>query len=174
MYWSTSPMTGAVSHAITIILQFWVPFQSSWQLKSISVRRKCSFTWKARVFFTYKDKSICGEKSHGKNVNKGRGLALCCDRVWWWKCWITRLIGKAMWVSGPDYVSDIVTVVAYNWPYCLWPCKLVMKITFSCLCCEDWLSLKLLVMMIMIWWTNMWRFSFHSIFTQTATLILVI
>ncbi len=50
----------------------------------------------------------------------------CCHLERWWKSWITRLIGKAMWVSGTIYVTEIATEVAYNWLDHLWPCKLVM------------------------------------------------
>ena len=51
---------------------------------------------------------------------------------WWPKSWSTKLVGKAMWVTGPIYVTEIVTEVAYNWlDHYLWPFKLVMTCAIS-------------------------------------------
>ncbi len=50
----------------------------------------------------------------------------CCHLEMWWKSLITRLIDRAMQVSGHNYVSEIAMEVAYNWLDHLRPCKLVM------------------------------------------------
>ena len=49
-----------------------------------------------------------------------------CHLEMWWKSWIMRSIGKAIWVSGPNYVTKIATEVEYNCVDHCWPRKLVM------------------------------------------------
>ncbi len=54
--WSAWPMPKCLTHAITIILLFWVPLQRLTWLKGLSVGRTQYFTWNAHAFVLVRTK----------------------------------------------------------------------------------------------------------------------